>query len=157
MTQDSKYNIEKTLKDIYHIFGEDTTKGVEKIYRLETNNFSSGQFLKTYSAGMEATPDSKGVFPYGWGSLRKFWNEQPNNKPTGILKMKENKTGKEKMFIIFPNLFSAMFALAYTIKNRGGDVGSWYSTLPEQKLYYAKLLSSQKTTVTDKVKAGLIV
>jgi hypothetical protein len=160
MPNTTKYDIEKSLKEIFTIYGEQTAKDVERIYRLETANFSSGQFINSLSAGMEVGRDKTGkpisTFPYGWGSLRKFWDEQPTNRPTGFLKMKENVTGKEKLFIKFPSLFSAMFVLALTIKNRGGNAGAWHSTEEEKQKYYEKLLSSQKTTITDKIKSGVV-
>ena len=48
-------------------FGPEIAKNVERIYRLETRNFTSGQYLRGRSAGQEAAGDS---FPWGWESMR---------------------------------------------------------------------------------------
>ena len=147
MPEQNKYRIEKTLKEISEIFGTDVTKNVEKIYRLETRNFSSGQFLKTYSAGMESHSKN---FPYGWTSLKKFWTEQPHHKPVGKVDMKD-AIGM-KSFLKFPSLFSAMFPLAFMLQKRGNDVGTWFSNDEAQRQHYRNLISKMPSTITDKIK-----
>src|SRR5271157_3427062 len=70
----------------------------EKIYRLETNNFLSGQYTGSYSAGMEP---ASGVtaYPYGWTSLQSFWDSNPLYKPVGLLNYTESGTGIYKPYI----------------------------------------------------------
>lgn len=149
MPKQNKYQIEKTLKEIKGIFGADITRNIEKIYRLETRNFSSKQFLKTYSAGMEAVTKK---FPYGWKSLQKFWSEQKNHAPVGFVTMNDadTKDGADT-FIKFPTLFSAMFALGLILQKRGNDIGSWYSTEEGKKEHYRNLTANIPTTITDKI------
>jgi len=107
-------------------FGDTWAKYAEQIYRKETRNFDSGQFKKTYSAGME---QAKGVdaFPYGWGSLNTFLSIYPQYKGNFYLvAMTENNTGKTKKFVAFPSLEGAVMFLAYTLKKRGNP-GYWRS------------------------------
>ena len=151
MPEQNKYQIKKSLKEIEEIFGKEVTRNVEKIYRLETRNFSSGGFLKTNGAGMIAV---KKDFPYGWTSLKKFWTEQPNHKPKKVLNIKTNVTqqigsGDVRGFLVFPSLFAGMFALAFMLQKRGNDVGSWYSTNEAQKEHYRNLISKIPSTITS--------
>lgn len=127
----SDEEIKNSLKDISEIFGFDTAKNIERIYRLETAHFTSGQFRNTYTGGMEKHKDS---FPYGWTIAEKFWKEQPDKAPLKNTYNKVDGSGKEKEFLIFPDLFSAMFVLGLYLKKY--PLERWYSTdVSKQKEY----------------------
>ena len=134
---------EKIIKDVEKEYGTAIAQNVEKIYRLETANFTSGQFLATHSPGMMAFGTS---FPYGWNTINNVvWSKNPDYKPSGISYHKENPGlsgagGGEKAFIKFPNLKAAVFTLAGFLNHYGNNAGRWYSTNNmEQALYNAKL------------------
>jgi hypothetical protein len=118
-------------------YGTDYARMIEKMYRYETGHFQSGQYVATYSAGMVA---NGGSFPYGWASLREFVDANPQyNGDYGI---KEFNTSRGvKNYVRFPNLESAVFFVAWFIKNkRGGDVGKWNSLdAAESAAYLAEL------------------
>lgn len=132
------------FKLIFNKYGREKAETVERLFRLETAHFKSGQFLHTLSPGMEISK-GKFTFPYGWSSLKEFSDE------TGLkagdfstYTMNENQTGKEKTFIAFPNLAASVLFVAYLLNKRGWNAGSWYSTNPSsQSSYTAKLKTIQ--------------
>lgn len=123
-------------------FGKAIAQNAERIYRLETRNFNSGQYKAGRSAGMEATNTQ---FPYGWGSLRNLWMANPKLKPIGIDSWEEDSGGRQNIdFIKFPNLYAGAVALAQVLKDRGNVPGSWFSTIPEKQRSYERVLSNYK-------------
>jgi len=129
-------SIRASLNSVQAKYGKDIAQWVEKIYRLETNHFKSGQFKKTGSAGMIAA--SK-IYPYGWLTPKKLWDSNPRMAPIGSVKMKENQ-GVVEEFLIFPTVEAAMLSLAIYI-SKYGNPARWYSTDPNKQ---AKYLSDLK-------------
>lgn len=113
-------------------YGNSFAKEIEQLYRKETAHFTSGQFLKSFTPGMEISP-GKNLFPFGWGSLNEFISVyQPKLEASDfyLVPMKENKTGIIKNYIGFPDLQSAVSFVAYTLKKRVHP-GYWRSTKPD--------------------------
>jgi len=128
--------VKESLAAISDEYGRDVAKWVERIYRLETRNFQSGQYLKTGSPGMESFGDD---FPYGWTTInRDLWKSNPDDRPTGKMTMKENVTGKQKTFLIFPSVLSGMRAVATHISADGKRPGNWFSNVPSLQARYEK-------------------
>jgi hypothetical protein len=126
---------------IFNKYGREKAETVERLFRLETAHFKSGQFLHTLTPGMEIAK-GKFTFPYGWSSLQEFANE------TGLkagdfstYTMNENQTGKEKTFIAFPNLAASVLFVAYLLNKRNWNAGSWYSTNPSSQQSYTQNLN----------------
>lgn len=132
-------NFIKTLPLIKLTFGIDITKKIEQIYRLETANFKSTQFLKTGTGGME----SFGKQPfYGWNKA--FFNKYPKYKIVGTYTTPENKTGIKKTFLIWNNIEAAMFYMAdYLTKY---PAARWFSTNTNEQGKYTAVLN----TITPK-------
>lgn len=140
-------DLNNAFKKLVPITGRKVAENVERIYRLETRNFQSGQFLRTYSAGMEA---SKNSFPWGWTSLKKLWTEKPSLKPVGTVKMHDaDKKDGIDSFLKFPDLFSGLFALAMVLQARGNNAGAWYSTDPDQQNSYAAKVKSITPSIVN--------
>ena len=122
-------------------YGSTIAGQAEQIYRKETRNFDSGQFRKTYTAGMEQAT-GKNDFPYGWGSLNDFLKLYPEyNGEFKLVQLTENNTGIQKKFIYFPTLEGAVMFLAYTI-NRRGRPGYWRAFDEDIASAYEKSLTS---------------
>ena len=138
------------LTKVKENYGLSHAKRLEQLFRNETAHFKSGNFLITYSPGMEAT---KKTIPYGWTSLKEFWTIHPEYAPIGLHEQKENTSALAKArgirtFIKFPNVTASMMSVGHLIKLRGGDFGSWFANDPiKQKAYNAEL---------DKIKVRLI-
>lgn len=116
---------------------------IERLFRNETRHFKSGNFLITFSPGMEAFSD---LLPYGWSSLKNFWDINKNLAPIGIYKQVENtsallKSRGERKFIKFPTLEASMLSVAFLINSRGGNGGSWFSIQQSAIDAYNKELS----------------
>ena len=114
-------------------YGPAFAKEIEQLYRKETAHFKSGQFLKTFSPGMEVSPGNH-EFPYGWASLRDFSNAYKptrhapvNANTTFLVPMKESGTGLTKYYVGFPDLFGAIQFVGYTLHKRLHP-GYWRST-----------------------------
>lgn len=128
-------------------YGVDYARKVEQLYRKETAHFTSGQFKKTLSPGMEisgGTSSTKTVFPFGWSSLSKFIASNPGYPKSQfyVARMNENGTGIGKTFVGFPTMESAVMFTAWFIKNiRGGRFGYWYSLNETSALSYESNMS----------------
>jgi len=124
---DAKVGLKAVLKD----YGVDIATHIEQMYRSETRSFTSGQYVKTGTAGME----SFGSPPnYGWNG--KYWREHPEYAPLGLTAMKENKgleggnkqvTDKPKQYMIFPSVEAGMRYQADYIVRYGGDFAMWHN------------------------------
>lgn len=138
--------IQAALRHVAASYNKEMAVKVERLFRNETKHFTSGNFIATLSAGMEAVGDHPEVLPYGWNSLKSFWDQHPEHKPSGTMVQIENSSkflesrGKRR-FIKFPNLISSMMTVAHVIDSRGGNTGAWFShDRAAQKKYEAYLL-----------------
>lgn len=115
------------LRKIYQQYGREKTAKLEQLYRKETAHFTSGQFKGTYSPGMEPSPQSNTVFPFGWSSLRNFATAKGYQPFQFYLSVPytEGGTGIRKKFIAFPDLYSAMLFVMYVIEKRNWNFGKW--------------------------------
>lgn len=120
-------NITQALRKIFDEFGREKTEKLEQLYRKETAHFKSGQFLGGASPGMEPSPNNNKIFPYGWTSLKKFADAYSipysNFYITGPYT--EGGTGRQKFFVGFPNVYTAMLFVMYVISKRGWNFGKW--------------------------------
>lgn len=135
-----------TLQDIADEYGLNYARDVERLARLETANFSSGQWDLYNTPGMEAFT---GSFPYGWSSLAEYINltgMDPAAFYTGT--MAENQTGIIKSFVGFPSKNEALEFLAWFIANkRGGNFGKWFSLDSGAAAQYYATMQSIDTTL----------
>jgi hypothetical protein len=128
------------LKKAADNFSKSVLVNIEKIYRLESDNFKSGQFTGTNTPGMEAFSDT---YPYGWNSLNNyFWSFHPEYAPIGTKEYIENGTGKVKKFIILPSVEAGIFTLGAFLEQNSNNPGRWFSTEPfSQNIYNDKILN----------------
>lgn len=120
-------NIKEALRKIFNEFGREKTEKLEQLYRKETGHFRSGQFKGGASPGMEPSPNTNRTFPYGWKSLQQF--SEAYNIPASAFYITgpytEGGTGKQKFFVGFPNVYTAMLFVMYVISKRGWNFGKW--------------------------------
>ena len=149
--------LRKTLKErfadnlriIKNKFGNDIAKNLERLYRLETNHFKSGQFRHTYSPGMESFGTK---YPFGWKTIASiFWNSTTLARPVGFYSGTEGKTGKTKTFLKFPSLLAAMLTVATFLKHYDNNPGRWYSTNLESQQRYNNSINKIKTPIYDSI------
>ena len=142
-----KKGLEK-LKNNFNL-SKDEAEKLEQLYRNETAHFSSGQFRKTLSPGMEKFSSS---FPYGWKSLNEyFWKKYPQHKPIGTSTHVEGGTGKDKTFLIFPDLYSAMSTVLHNARMKGGNFYAWFSNDLGNQMVYKNRLNSIIPRITKDV------
>lgn len=143
----SESEIKSAFQKCSAVYGAEYARNVERLFRKETAHFTSGQFKKTLSPGMEisgGTNSTKTTFPFGWSSLEKFVNANPLilKSTFYVSRMNENGTGLGKTFVGFPTIDSSVMFVAWFIKNvRGGRFGKWYSTNESSALAYETGLS----------------
>ncbi len=106
---DAKKTISAALNDPQYVFGQnpdgwaaDVLNAAERIYRVESANFTSDIYNNTYSAGMVATSNTT---PFGWTSLATTW-ETPKNAPVGTFLSPNGKT-----YVRFPDLRTGVYSL----------------------------------------------
>ena len=126
----------------------ETSKVIEQIYRNETAHFTSKQFNKTFSAGMEGFSND---FPYGWITLNSIlWQNNPDLKPIGLIEFRDNHTGQVRPFLVFQNLESAMRTLLAFI-NYYDNPYRWNSTDENIQSVYRSRLDKINTPLTNSV------
>ncbi len=145
--KDMKSEYQSNVRILSNIFPEWVLRDMERMYRIETANFKSGQFKGTFSPGMETFGKT---YPYGWNTIsRVVWERYPAARPTGKLWTgTEGGTGLQKSFLVFPHLLAAMTTVAGFITHYK-NAARWYSTKPESQERYAASLAKFKTTWTD--------
>ncbi|EGG6883832.1 hypothetical protein HI972_002864 [Salmonella enterica] len=138
----SQVQTEADKSTIYDKYGKDMSVIVERIFRIETTHFTSGQYQHCGAPGMEVHGSPPA---YGWSS--DFFAQHPGYQPTGIWSKKEGKglsgqggnaqvTDKPKQFVVFYSVESSMEYIVYYINKHSGNYSWWYSTQESaQKLY----------------------
>ena len=112
--------IRAALRKIMEVYGVDIARNVERIYRLETADFTSLQFQLCNTPGMVAT---KPTYSFGW-KARGFTPD----KFAPVVTLKENATGKPTMFVAIRSFAYAAVYVAQVLKERGNDPGKWMSS-----------------------------
>lgn len=136
--------VKEALKTVANMYGREFAIKLEQLLRLETAHFSSGQWKKAHTAGMEAT---KNTWPYGWSSLDEFINIfnslQLYPDQFSTVAVEENQTDDIEEYIVFPSAYDFILFLAWFIKNkRGGRFGNWYSMNEASAQSYENNLST---------------
>jgi hypothetical protein len=140
--------ISHSFKKFSGIYPNEVLQNAERIYRLETNNFKSYSFGETHGAGVEAFSNN---YPYGWNSIKKFWDKFPLYKPHKIIASKENiqkeieGSGKIKRFIVFPSLEAGIATICEILISRQNDVGKFFSNDKTKQNLYRLKISKIKT------------
>lgn len=141
--------VKNTLRQILKQYTPEVSKYIERIVRIESNHFKSGQWKKGNSAGMEAFGDS---FPYGWSSLKSFASQNKiDGSKFSTYTMTENGTGKQKTFIKFPDINTFLWFLTFHLNKYNWDWGRWYSTKPESKKRYVDSLNAITPKLTNEI------
>lgn len=143
-----------SIQRISIIYGKEMAVKVEALFRNETAHFKSGNFKICFSPGMEAT---KETYPYGWTSLKSYWDLHPEHAPIGLYKQVENSSRMmasrgERTFIKFPNLDAAMITVAERLKAKGGNTGAWASNNIESQKKYSDYLLRINTPYANSIK-----
>jgi hypothetical protein len=146
---DLKTEFQQNLQRIKRLYPNVNPADIEKVYRLETAHFRSGQYKGTWAPGMEKFGDK---FPYGWNTINnQVWKKYPAAKPTGkFWTGTEGGTGIQKTFLVFPDLMAAMVTLAGFI-DYYGIPQAWYSKKPEARERYKKSLDKINARWTDEI------
>lgn len=93
-------------------------QNAEKIYKLETGNYTSTIWKKTKGAGAEA---SNTQFPYGWSNFTTFWSI-PWLRPIGLYSVNGNN------YIKFPTFTAGLLFVCKFLSLNGNNPGAWNST-----------------------------
>jgi hypothetical protein len=148
-----------TISDFASALTDLKTKGfkypelsiLEKMYRNETAHFTSNQYRKTGTGGMETKNGENIPFPYGWGSLLAF-KEKFNIEPVGCLPFVDNQTKKQRYFIVFDSVFdAALFKIWFIEKYRAGKWENWNSLNPVIAANYKKAVLALKSVLANKL------
>jgi hypothetical protein len=131
------------LRSVVEMWGADVARNVERIYRLETGNFTSELFRITNAAGQKAFEVD---FPFGWPA--RGTSETDYFIP---VRMKENSGQGPFRWVTYRKLPTAIMYLARFLKDHGNNAGRWNSTNPEQQASYRAKLARMSTAIVDSV------
>lgn len=141
-------DIKEVIKKAIKMFKPGVVKNAEKIFRLETNHFRSGQYLGTFSPGMEKF---SALYPYGWKSLKPFWNKFPEYAPFDFLPFIENRTGKTKFFLKFKTLEAAFLTLCFFLEINNNNPGRWYALDKNMQDEYNNKIANFKALTYEEI------
>lgn len=127
-------------------YGMDVARNVERIYRLETANYTSGQFHATNTPGMHAFTAS---FPFGW-SLAQDGLSASDFHPT--ISMDENAGGTFQ-WVVFKTLAQAVHYVGFFLNKYGNNPGRWKSTEPGPQASYRAAVAALPTPICDYIQA----
>lgn len=137
VTEPTENDIRAGLERIADEYGSAIAKNVERIYRLETANFTSGLFRKTNAAGQRAPkPD----FPFGW-PVRGFGA----SAYAPVVSMAENAGGPSVQWVAFKHFWMAADYLAQFLRSWQNNPGRWNSTDPDRMAAYNAAISRINT------------
>lgn len=144
-------DIKAALKKIYDEYGREKTTKLESLFRNESGHFRSGQFKGTFSPGMEIAPQTNTIFPFGWTLLKQFAdnNNIAYNKFYASQNYREGGTGIPKKFVGFPDLYTAMKFVMFTIERRNWNFGKWKSFNEQQAANYNAYIDRIRTPYTN--------
>lgn len=146
------------LNHICNKYGKHIAALVEKIYRWETSHFTSMQYRKCETCGMEI----HGNAPYyGWDKT--FFQNNLEYRPIGTWSAYEgvglserggNKqvTDKKKSFVIMSSVKAGMEYLVYYIQKHNNNYARWYSTDEQKQEIYRKSIQSINPRIVNNIK-----
>lgn len=139
-----KYNENTARQQIEHAFkkyGKDFATMFEKMLRLETAHFKSGQYRNTGTHGME-------VGKWSLGSFAQYVSKETYSGKEG--KTSTNKGGTVKRFVIWSDPIMFVDWFYWFIHNkRNGNFAAWYSLNPESQKRYLKKLSEISAKIVN--------
>lgn len=133
------------LAGIVQRHGTDIARKVEKVYRLETADFTSGLFLASNGAGQKAFTLT---YPWGWprrGTVASDYGEPVEMVDTG--------EGAPSWWVVYRKLETAANYLAQFIVDHKGNAARWNSVEAARQAVYQRLLDGKPTPWTDEVAA----
>jgi hypothetical protein len=138
-------SIQDTIRLALGTYDPAIVANAEKMYRLESANFTSGQFNADFGAGMEAF---RPTFPYAWDSLSSFWTEHPTYAPIGLDSSRvDRQTGKGVTFLKFANFEAGFFTLCQWLDDHSNDVEKWNPIALNPP--YSVRVNNQQSTITN--------
>jgi len=147
------------IKKVYDTYGEDMAIIIEKMFRSETSHFSSKQYIRCGTGGMEATKRGKAPY-YGWKSSRYVtlpigtWSHFEGKGVSTKGANKQDKKNK-KRFIIFDSVLNAMMYKVNYIEDNNGDHLNWFNRTDEiARADYQVLLDSVTPRIVRHIKEG---
>lgn len=134
----SSNDLASNFQELKKNFGQDFARQIERLFRLETAHFTSGQFKEGNSPGMVA---NKTTYPYGWSSLDEFARANSiDGRKFGIGRTFVVR-GKNYRYVTFPDFKTSLKFVAWFIRNKRGGIPEKWNSLNDAKAaeYKAKL------------------
>ena len=132
------------IEKVADLFGKETAKKVEQIFRLETRNFESQQFAATNTPGMQYNGGA-------WDKILDYFRNKYGYAVTGKIPFRDNQTGQIIDFLKFDSAEGAAVFLGDYINRHGGDFAVWNTTDPVRKAKYQNAVNSMSNPITNKL------
>ena len=130
------------LKAVADKYGNAMAATVEKMYRNETANFTSKQYVLTGTPGMEAGKWGQFRFGYAIGAY-------------ATVPLNDNQVGDQRKFIVFPSVTDAMLFVAAYINYYNGNYARWNSTDPTIQAQYRARVEGLTASITNNLSNNL--
>jgi hypothetical protein len=130
------------IKAIYKKYGAERAALIERMMRLETAHFTSGQYKKTGTAGMEAGAWGHYVAPF-LPTYTTYAAQDAQDKSRGV-----------RQFIVWPSVELFCEFLNWYINFFKGDFSRWNSLDPATKARYAASVNSVTPFTTNALKTA---
>lgn len=154
--QDAK----EALRIIFRKYGFEMTKLIEQIFRGETAHFTSGQYVRCGTGGMEVSGKNPKPPSYGW--YEPFFLRYPEYSPLGIWWSKENEGGskhgcnqqetkRKKGYIVFPSVLASMEYKIDYINRYKGNWARWHTLDETTQINYRNLILKIRYPFTKEI------
>lgn len=130
------------LQRVLDEFGPDIARKVERVYRLETANFTSEGYRHTGAAGQKAFALT---FPFGWPAR----GTSPEQYLPAWWAVDTLEGGQPVAWVAWVDVSDAMRYLARFLADHGGNVGRWNSTEPDKQAIYRARVDAMPTPIVD--------
>ena len=135
--------IKEGLARVIDLYGPSIARNVERMYRLETDNFTSGGFQATKSAGQKAF---SAVYPFGWPV--RFTNASMFLAPVTMV---DNIEGTMSMWVAWKRFADAAQYLGAFLHSHGNNPGRWKTNVTANQGAYNAAVASMPSTFVDQL------
>jgi len=138
------------FKWVIQKYGKEYAQTLERAMRHETAHFTSGQWLATGTAGMEANPRDNEKYPFGWGSLDKFAKAHGLGPDDFFVKrFNDAHTGVPTNYIGFKQTGHFVMFMAWFLATvRKGNIYAWNSLDATKQARYKSLVDQVQIKFT---------
>lgn len=114
-------------------------QNAERIFQERTDRYTKRWTFNEFSPGMDAYSSQ---FPYGWDSLKDFWQANPQYAPIGTTTNYHDERENNMPLVQFPTFVAGFMTLCEFLQLHKNYPGRWISLIPAlQELYNQEIIN----------------